>query len=66
MVDANPPRICIRDLGSTNHTFINGRRINNADLVEGDVVKLGSNTLLLVRIEGYGLQGIYEEADQIG
>jgi pSer/pThr/pTyr-binding forkhead associated (FHA) protein len=63
MVDVNPPRICIRDLGSTNHTFVNGRRVNTSDLVEGDVVKLGANTLILVRSEASGLAEIFEEED---
>ena len=64
MIDFNPPRCSIRDLGSTNYTFINGKRIHSGDLVEGDVIKLGANTIILVRIEGKGLPSVFEEEDQ--
>lgn len=35
-------RIAIRDLQSTNHTYVNGRQIDQAQLVDGDVVGIGS------------------------
>ncbi len=35
-------RIAIRDLQSTNHTYVNQRRIDQAQLVDGDVVGIGS------------------------
>lgn len=38
----------IDDLGSTNGTFVNGERISNAKLNEGDRVLIGSNILKVV------------------
>lgn len=36
----------IRDLGSTNGTYLNGRRIQEADLKDGDKIQISSNTIL--------------------
>lgn len=35
----------IRDLGSTNGTFVNGERITTARLVEGDRITVGRSSL---------------------
>jgi EAL domain-containing protein (putative c-di-GMP-specific phosphodiesterase class I) len=32
---------CIRDLGSTNGTFVNGRRVTECVLTDGDIIHLG-------------------------
>jgi CheY-like chemotaxis protein len=39
----------VKDLGSTNGTFVNGKRIKSAILKEGDEILLGKNTLLKLR-----------------
>lgn len=36
----------LRDLGSTNGTFLNGQRISQADLREGDKIQISSSTIL--------------------
>ncbi len=36
----------LKDLGSTNGTFIGGERIQSADLKEGDKILIGRNTLI--------------------
>jgi ABC transport system ATP-binding/permease protein len=36
------------DLGTTNGTFLNGRRIQQADPIEGDVIGVGQDTFRLV------------------
>jgi two-component system NtrC family sensor kinase len=36
----------VRDLGSSNGTFVNGRAINERDLVTGDQIQIGRTTLL--------------------
>ena len=41
---AGTPRI--RDLGSTNGTFVNGKRVQDAKLTSGDRVQLGKSTIL--------------------
>ncbi len=39
-------RFVIADLGSTNGTFVGGRRTQERILTDGDVIKLGDTTLL--------------------
>ena len=41
----------IVDLGSTNGTELNGRRIERAELSDGDRVTLGSTDVLFVRTQ---------------
>jgi pSer/pThr/pTyr-binding forkhead associated (FHA) protein len=36
----------IRDLGSTNGTFVNGERITSQHLADGDRVNVGRTTLV--------------------
>ena len=38
-------RFVLHDLGSTNGTFVNERRVTRHDLAEGDVIKVGETTL---------------------
>lgn len=37
--------ICIRDLASTNGTFVNGVQINSKKLSDGDIITIGSTKL---------------------
>jgi hypothetical protein len=37
-----PDRDRLEDLGSSNHCFVNGRKVNNAELQDGDEVQFGS------------------------
>lgn len=41
----------IRDLGSSNGTFVNGQKIEEAELAAGDVIAVGS-MLFVVQIDG--------------
>jgi pSer/pThr/pTyr-binding forkhead associated (FHA) protein len=41
----------IKDLGSSNGTFVNGQRVEEADLTAGDVLEIGT-MLFVVRIDG--------------
>lgn len=41
----------IRDLGSSNGTFVNGQRVEDAELNAGDVIAVGS-MLFVVRLDG--------------
>lgn len=48
----------VRDLGSMNGTFVNGQRIEEAILADGDRIELGPRTVLQVRIvETEGIRG---------
>jgi eukaryotic-like serine/threonine-protein kinase len=46
MVEVNPPKCRLTDLGSTNGTKVNGRKISAADLVDGDLIEAGQTVLL--------------------
>jgi pSer/pThr/pTyr-binding forkhead associated (FHA) protein len=38
-----PPEMKIRDLNSTNGTYLNGKRVTSSSLQEGDVISIGDN-----------------------
>ena len=58
------------DLGSTNGTFLNGARVNVAELADGDKIQMGSNTVLKFSIqdqlEEQYQRSIYESATRDG
>jgi len=62
LVEVAPPTCGIRDLGSTNHTFVNGKRTIHRQLNDGDVVKIGK-TKLVVQIEYPIIDAMFEEED---
>jgi serine/threonine-protein kinase len=47
MIEVNPPQCHLTDLGSTNGTKVNGRKISAVDLVDGDLIEAGQTVLLL-------------------
>jgi eukaryotic-like serine/threonine-protein kinase len=50
-------RACVvRDLGSTNGTFVNGRRVESADLRPGDEIRVGRTTLRVSAVENGGAE----------
>lgn len=49
MIEVSGDRIRVTDLGSTNGTFVNQRRISTSYLCEGDCVQIGDVTLLVQR-----------------
>src|SRR5687768_18528433 len=55
LLEVTPPRCFLRDLGSTNGTFVNGQRVTEANLKSGDQIQ-GGETVLLVEVS----------ADEIG
>ena len=44
--------LAIEDLGSTNGTFVNGRRVDRAVLVAGDTVTIGGVSLAVHHTDG--------------
>ncbi|WZO98701.1 FHA domain-containing serine/threonine-protein kinase [Isosphaeraceae bacterium EP7] len=53
LVELSPPRCEVRDLGSTNGTFLNDRRIERSRLNSGDHIAAGQS-VFRVRVEGAG------------
>ena len=49
LLEITPPHCTLRDLGSTNGTFVNGRRVSEAALKSGDQIQ-GGETVLLVDV----------------
>ena len=43
--DAGGPRVSIHDLGSTNGVLVNGRKVEDATLADGAVIRIGNTTL---------------------
>jgi hypothetical protein len=50
LIEVNPPRCELRDLGSTNGTFVNDRRVDRAKLSSGDRIAAGQS-VFRVRVE---------------
>ena len=50
LLEIAPPRCFLRDLGSTNGTFVNGQRVTEAFLVSGDRIQ-GGQTVLEVEVQ---------------
>src|SRR6476661_8949875 len=49
LLEINPPQAFIRDLGSTNGTFVNGQFIRESFLSNGDQIR-GGETILIVEV----------------
>ncbi len=49
LLEITPPHCRLRDLGSTNGTYVNGLRVAEADLKSGDRIQ-GGETVLLVEV----------------
>jgi len=49
LLEFSPPRCFLRDLGSTNGTFVNDQRVHEAFLKNGDRIQ-GGETVLLVEV----------------
>src|ERR1700742_1995930 len=49
LLEINPPHSYVRDLGSTNGTFVNGKRVREAYLQNGDRIQ-GGETILVVEV----------------
>ena len=50
MIEINPPLCEMRDLGSTNGTFVNNQKVDRARLASGDVIAAGQS-VFRVRVE---------------
>src|SRR5436190_1987182 len=50
MMEVNPPQCRLMDMGSRNGTYVNGKRVQAADLKDGDEIKAG-HTYLSLKVE---------------
>src|SRR5271156_3428075 len=55
MIEINPPQCEIRDLGSTNGTFVNNNRVDRVRLVSGDVIAAGQSVFRVQVEQAQGL-----------
>lgn len=63
LIEVAPPHCFLRDLGSTNGTFVNGLRVREAFLRNGDRVQ-GGQTVLLVEVTAE--EGTLEGKETVG
>lgn len=61
LLEINPPHSFLRDLNSTNGTFVNGQRVKDASLKNGDSVQCGE-TILVVEVTTTGLSETTHDA----
>lgn len=54
LLEIDPPRCFLRDLGSTNGTFVNGKRVSETFLKHGDHIQGGATVLLVEVSTGWG------------
>ena len=57
LIDVRPPRCLVTDLDSTNGTFVNGERVHQAELSDGDEVRVG-RTRIRVSIDAATVDGL--------
>jgi serine/threonine-protein kinase len=50
MIEINPPQCELRDLGSTNGTFVNNQKVDRVRLVSGDLIAAG-HSVFRVQVE---------------
>jgi serine/threonine-protein kinase len=56
IVEVNPPRCELRDLGSTNGTYVNDNKVDRIRLNPGDMIAAGQS-IFAIRIEGLTGEG---------
>lgn len=61
LLEMNPPHSFLRDLGSTNGTFVNGQRVKDAFLKNGDRIQCGE-TILVVEVAATNLSETTQDA----
>src|SRR6185503_17274512 len=64
LLEITPPHCFLRDLGSTNGTFVNGKRVSEAFLESGAQIQ-GGETVLLIEVStgSVGAAGVNSSGD---
>lgn len=66
MIELNPPTCELRDLGSTNGTFVNNRRVDRSPLASQDVIAAGQS-VFRVEVETAGsILSLDDPSDSVG
>ena len=65
LLEMNPPHSFLRDLGSTNGTFLNGHRVKDAYLNNGDRIQCGE-TILVVEVTTTDVTNLSETTQDSG
>lgn len=62
---ADDPTFVITDLGSTNHTFVNSKRVESVQLRDGDKIQIGDTILKFVALDSIEASFHAEVRDRI-
>lgn len=65
LLEIAPPRCFLRDLGSTNGTYVNGQKVQEAFLSNGDRIQ-GGQTVLAVEVSAEQPTQLYAQAGNTG
>jgi len=58
-------RFVLRDLGSTNGTFVNGARVDRSELEAGDRIQIGANHVTFCQVQSEVAVGVPDDADTV-
>jgi serine/threonine-protein kinase len=58
MVEVNPPQCRIMDLGSRNGTIVNGKKVEAAELKDGDVIRAGKTAIQVAVLDDDSIESV--------
>ncbi len=65
MIEINPPQCELRDLGSTNGTFVNNQRVDRVRLTSGDMIAAGQSVFRVGVQAGQSLSSVDEDPKKV-